>query len=361
MPTPGAGTCVPEFALEGRTVTDPPQPRDRLGRPISDLRISVTDRCNFRCTFCMPAENHYHFLPRAEILDYEELARLARILVGLGVRKVRITGGEPLLRRDLPDFVRMLASLDGVEDLALTTNGILLPRMAEELAAAGLHRVTVSLHSLHQETFERVTGERGEVAAVLAGIEAAVTAGLTPVKVNAVVLRGVNDDELVELARHFQRPGFVLRFIEYMDVGTLNRWEPQSVVPAREIVERIDRELPLEAVGRGRASDVANRYRYRDGGGEIGIIASVTEPFCGDCSRARLSAEGRLYTCLFSALGHDLKGPLRAGESDQELRDRLAALWKRRTDRYSEERAEALSNGDGAVTAPRVEMFRIGG
>ncbi|HVS02743.1 MAG TPA: GTP 3',8-cyclase MoaA [Thermoanaerobaculia bacterium] len=336
-------------------------PRDRLGRPLTDLRLSVTDRCNFRCSFCMPAEHEHHFLPRAEVLDYEEIARLVGVFTRLGVRKVRITGGEPLLRRDLERLVALLAAQPEIDDLALTTNGHLLAQKAPALAAAGLRRVTVSLHSLDQQTFGSLTGGKGSVARVLEGIDAALAAGLTPVKVNAVVVRGVNDHEVVPLARRFKRPGVVLRFIEYMDVGTVNDWDPAAVVPAREILDRLSAELPVEAVGRRRAEEPASRYRYRDGEGEIGVIASVSDPFCGDCSRARLTAEGRLYTCLFAALGHDLKAPLRAGASDDELEARIAAIWGRRQDRYSEERARLLAAGESPRPTGRVEMYRIGG
>jgi GTP 3',8-cyclase len=335
-------------------------PHDRLGRPLSDLRVSVTDRCSLRCTFCMPGDREYEFLPRAELLSYEETARLVRVFVGLGVSKVRLTGGEPLLRRDLARLVEQLAAIDGVEDLALTTNGLLLSRDAKALAAAGLERVTVSLHSLRPETFDRLSGSRGHLPAVLAGIEAAAAAGLAPVKVNAVVVRGVNDDEVAELARFFKRPGYVLRFIEYMDVGTVNGWQRAGVVSADEIVARVAAELPLEPAPRRVASDVALRFVYRDGEGEVGVIASITRPFCGDCSRARLTADGQLYACLFATTGLDLKTPLRAGASDDDLAEIISTFWGRRTDRYSEERAERLAAGH-ATPPSRVEMFRIGG
>lgn len=336
------------------------QPRDQFGRPLTDLRISVTDRCNFRCTFCMPEDRAYEFLPRAEVLSYEELIRLARLFVSRGVEKIRITGGEPLLRRDLSHLIEGLAGIAGVDDLALTTNGLLLPQRAPALRDSGLDRVTVSLHSLEAATFARLTGGRGDLDGVLRGIEAAAAAGLTPVKINAVVLRGQNEHEIEALARRFRGDDYVLRFIEYMDVGTLNDWDPESVVSAREIVDRIDRVLPLEPAPRRSPNDTALRYRYRDGGGEVGVIASISQPFCGDCSRARLSAEGRLYTCLFSAIGHDLKTPLREGADDAQLIERIDQIWGTRRDRYSEERADRLSQGRPGV-APRVEMFRIGG
>ena len=335
-------------------------PHDRLGRPLTDLRVSVTDRCSLRCGFCMPGDREYEFLHRAELLSYEETARLVRVFAGLGVNKVRLTGGEPLLRRDLHRLVALLAATPGIDDLALTTNGLLLARDAAALYEAGLQRVTVSLHSLRPETFDRISGSRGHLPAVLAGIEAATAAGLSPVKVNAVVMRGTNDDEVADLARFFKRPGFVLRFIEYMDVGTVNGWQPGGVVAAEEIVAKVGAELPLEPAPRRNAHDVALRFRYRDGEGELGVIASVSRPFCGDCSRARLTADGQLFACLFAAVGLDLKTPLRAGESDDELAERIATFWGARTDRYSEERAERLAAGHG-VPEPRVEMYRIGG
>jgi cyclic pyranopterin phosphate synthase len=308
----------------------------------------------------MPGDREYEFLPRAELLTYEETTRLVRIFAGLGVTKVRLTGGEPLLRRDLVRLVEQLAAVPGVGDLALTTNGLLLARDAASLRSAGLQRVTVSLHSLRPESFDRLSGSRGHLPAVLGGIEAAVAAGLTPVKVNAVVVRGVNDGEVAELARFFKRPGFVLRFIEYMDVGTVNGWQPAGVVSAEEILARVGAELPLEPAPRRTPHDVALRFRYRDGEGELGVIASISRPFCGDCSRARLTADGQLYACLFATTGLDLKGPLRAGESDRQLAERIAAFWGRRTDRYSEERAERLAAGN-SVAPSRVEMYRIGG
>ncbi|MDX1631495.1 MAG: GTP 3',8-cyclase MoaA [Thermoanaerobaculia bacterium] len=335
--------------------------RDQLDRPITDLRISVTDRCNFRCTFCMPAEQEYEFLRREEILDYEEVTRLARVFVSLGVEKIRLTGGEPLIRRDLTLFVEMLREIPGIRDLALTTNGMLLPRRAEELAEAGVDRVTVSLPTLDPETFTRTSGGRGDLHRVLEGIEAAIDAGLVPVKINAVILRDVNDHEILEMAERFRRPDTILRFIEYMDVGTLNRWDPSKVVPAREIRDRIEEVHPLEPIGRRRPQDPATRYRYRDGEGQIGIIASVTEPFCGDCTRARLSAEGSLYTCLFASEGHDLKTPLRSGATDEELGELLREIWSSRTDRYSEERLVHLETGRDLPERERVEMFRVGG
>ncbi len=337
-----------------------PPPRDAFARPMSDLRISVTDRCNFRCTFCMPSDRAYRFLPKPQILSFEEVTRLARLFVDLGVCKLRLTGGEPLLRAEIEHLVASLAAIEGVGDLALTTNAYLLPQKAEGLRAAGLDRVTISLHSLDAETFGRINGLDADLERVLDGIRAAVAAGLDPVKLNVVVMQGVNDHEVVDLARFGRDHGCVVRFIEYMDVGTVNAWDPEKVVSAEQIVERVDSVFPLEPLARLRPGDVANRYRYRDGGGEVGVITSVTRPFCGDCSRVRLSAEGKLYTCLFAAAGHDLKAPLRAGAGDDELRDRIRSIWSARTDRYSEERTAALAGGR-FVPAEKVEMFRIGG
>jgi len=341
--------------LSSMATLDPPA--DRLGRRLRDLRVSVTDRCNFRCRYCMPREVFgpgFEFLPREELLTFEEIARLARIAAGLGVRKVRLTGGEPLLRRDLPVLVGMLAEVPGVE-LALTTNGALLERAAPELAAAGLDRVTVSLDSLDDAVFRAMNDVDFPVGRVLAGIEAARAAGLAPVKVNAVVHRGVNDHTVVELARRFRGTGVTVRFIEYMDVGSTNGWRLTDVVPGEEVVRRIAAELPLEPVPPAYPGEVARRYRYADGSGEVGIVTSVTRPFCGDCTRARLSAEGVLYTCLFATRGTDLKTPLRAGASDAGLAARLAGVWSERDDRYSEVRSAATAG------LPKVEMSYIGG
>src|SRR5262252_6294165 len=331
---------------------------DTLARPLRDLRISVTDRCQFRCTYCMPREifgRDFAFLPREQLLTFEELARLARVFAGLGVRKLRLTGGEPLLRRDLDKLVAMLAATDGVRDIALTTNGALLAGKAQALAAAGLRRVTVSLDSLDDEVFMALNDARFPVARVLEAIAAAAAAGLAPVKVNMVVRRGVNEQSILPMAAHFRHTGHVLRFIEYMDVGTSNGWRLDEVVPAAEIISLIDRQWPLEAVEAAYPGEVARRYRYRDGAGEIGVIASVTQPFCRGCTRARLSADGQLYTCLFAAAGYDLRGPLRAGATDQQVRDQIAAIWTRRADRYSEQRTRRTK------PRPKVEMSHIGG
>jgi GTP 3',8-cyclase len=338
------------------------EPLDRLGRALHDLRISVTDRCNFRCPYCMPAEvfgRDFRFLPRAEILTYEEIARLAAIFVELGVRKLRITGGEPLVRRDLPQLVRMLASLrtpDGQPpDLALTTNGAALRALAGQLADAGLRRITVSLDSLDDAVFRRMNGVDFPVSRILDGITAARAAGFAPIKINVVLKRGVNDGSILPLAEWARSEGHVVRFIEYMDVGTTNGWRLDEVVPASEVVETIDRAWPLEPLAAGYRGEVAERWRYRDGSGEIGVIASVTRPFCGDCTRARLSAEGKVYTCLFSAAGHDLRAPLRDGGTDDQLRALVASLWRARDDRYSERRAAATER------LPKIEMFALGG
>jgi cyclic pyranopterin phosphate synthase len=338
--------------------------RDRLGRRLHDLRISVTDRCNFRCPYCMPAEiygEHYRFLPRPQLLTFEEIERLARLFVELGVEKIRITGGEPLLRHGLPGLVEGLAKIPGLADLTLTTNGYLLAKLAAPLARAGLRRITVSLDSHDEAVFRRMSGRDFGPARVLEGIAAAQAAGLAPIKINCVVQKGVNDHQIVDLARHFRGTGHIVRFIEFMDVGTLNHWDLSQVVTAREIVERIGAAFPLEPIDPNYPGEVAERWRYADGQGEIGVIASVSQPFCRGCTRARLTIEGRLVTCLFAADGADLRTPLRAGASDDELRERIAHVWARRADRYSEERA-ALTDDAGHV-APRrkIEMYQVGG
>ncbi|MCH8051436.1 MAG: GTP 3',8-cyclase MoaA [Chloroflexi bacterium] len=334
-------------------------PADTLGRPLRDLRISVTDRCNFRCPYCMPKEvfgRKYKFLPRSELLTFEEITRLAGIFSALGVRKLRLTGGEPTIRRGLPKLVRMLSAVDGIEDLAMTTNASRLTAMAPELRQAGLRRVTVSLDSLDDARFREMSGAEFPVDLVLEGIEAARRAGLLPVKINVVVKRGVNEDDALAIARRFRGPDYIVRFIEYMDVGTTNGWRTDDVVPAAEIIDTIGRELPLEAIDPNYRGEVARRWRYADGKGEVGFIASVTEPFCGDCTRARLSADGQLYTCLFAVKGHDLRQLLRDGASDEEIEAFLRGLWSRRTDRYSEQRTEKT-----ATRRHKVEMSYIGG
>jgi GTP 3',8-cyclase len=332
---------------------------DKLNRPLRDLRISVTDRCNFRCTYCMPAEifgERYQFLPKEELLTFEEITRLTRILIGLGVVKVRLTGGEPLVRQDIELLVAQLAGVEGVNDTAMTTNGFLLPQKAQALKEAGLGRITVSLDSLDDVVFRHMNGNRTSAQRVLDGIRAAEQAGFTPIKINTVVQRGVNDHTILDLARYCKDHGYILRFIEYMDVGTMNGWKLDEVVPAAEIVEMIDAEIPLEPLERNYHSEVALRYRYRDGGGEIGLIASVTQPFCGACSRLRLSPEGQLYTCLFGTAGTDLRAPLRSGASDDEIEQIVREIWSNRTDRYSEIRTEINKHRGN-----KVEMFHIGG
>jgi len=336
----------------------PMLPVDTRGRPLRDLRISVTDRCNFRCVYCMPRAvfgRAHAFLPRAELLAFEEIARLVGIFTRLGVEKVRLTGGEPLVRRELPTLVGMLAAIPGVRDLTLTTNGVLLSELAEALRGAGLHRVTISLDADDDATFMRMNDAGVPVSRVLAGIEAAEAAGLGPIKLNMVVKRGWNEHALLPMARRFRGTGRILRFIEYMDVGHSNGWRLDEVVTGDEILATIGAEFPLEPMPPTQPGEVAERYRYADGSGEIGIIASVSRPFCGDCSRARLSADGQLYTCLFATAGHDLRALVRGGASDAELEASLRGIWEARDDRYSEIRsAETLA-------LPKVEMSYIGG
>ncbi len=336
------------------------QPRDMLARPLHDLRISVIDRCNFRCPYCMPEDQYakdHVFLAKHERLRFEEIERIARAFVALGVRKLRLTGGEPLLRRDLPELVRMLVQIPQVQDLALTTNGVLLPRLAPALRAAGLQRLTVSLDTLDSATFRELSGGHGEVDEVLAGIAAAEQAGFAQIKLNCVVMRGVNDAQVADLIERFRGSGHILRFIEYMDVGTINGWRGDLVVPSAELHARIHARWPLLAQAPGYRGEVAKRYAFADGAGEIGFISSVSQPFCGDCTRARLSADGKLYTCLFAQTGHDLRGRLRNGASDDELAALIAAHWQRREDRYSERRAEFRAPGN----SHKVEMYTIGG
>ena len=339
-------------------------PLDRLGRPLHDLRISVTDRCNFRCPYCMPAEIYgekYEFLPKPELLTFEEIERLARLFAELGVEKIRITGGEPLLRHGLPELVERLAAIEAVRDLTLTTNGWLLQKQAVSLARAGLDRVTVSLDSHDDATFGKMNGRGFGVGRVLEGIDAAAAAGLSPIKINCVVERGCNEHSIVPLAERFRGTGHIVRFIEFMDVGTLNSWNLAKVVPAEEIVSRIHAVHPLRPADSRYRGEVAQRWQYEDGSGEIGVISSVSAPFCGDCTRARLTIEGRLVTCLFAAGGVDLRGPLRDGESDDALRDRIASVWRARADRYSEERAAQTDASGNTPERPRIEMYQVGG
>ena len=331
---------------------------DLRGRALTDLRVSVTDRCNFRCTYCMPREvfgPDFAFLDREELLTFEEIRRVVGVLVGLGVRKVRLTGGEPLLRRDLERLVAGLTSLRGLQDIALTTNGSLLPRKAESLRAAGLRRITVSLDALDDDVFRRMSDVAMPVTRVLQGIDAALAVGLDPVKVNCVVRRGVNEDQVLPLARWGRERGVVVRFIEYMDVGTTNGWRLDEVVPAAELVTRLDAAFGVEPLDPEVPGEVAERWRYIDDGGEVGVITSVTRPFCATCTRARLSAVGELYTCLFASKGADVRELLRGGATDEELSAFLTSVWTGRADRYSELRHE------GTATLPKVEMSYIGG
>lgn len=339
---------------------------DTLGRPLHDLRISVTDRCNFRCRYCMPREvfgADFAFLARSEILTFEEITRLARLFADRGVRKLRLTGGEPTLRAQLPTLVGMLREIPDVE-IAMTTNGTLLKSQAPQLAAAGLDRVTVSLDAMDDPTFQAMNDAKFPVAMVLEGIEAAAQAGLGPVKVNAVVRRGVNDHAVLDLARHFRGTPHIVRFIEFMDVGTTNGWAMDEVAPAAALVDLISAEFPLTPTDPNYEGEVARRYRYLDGSGEVGFITSVTQPFCGTCTRARLSAEGSLYTCLFATGGVDLRDAMRAGASDDDLGALIDATWRARTDRYSEVRTLATVSGAPGSPQPagkRVEMSYIGG
>lgn len=336
---------------------------DKFGRAVRDLRISVTDRCNFRCTYCMPAEifgEKYEFLPRPHILTFEEIERLAKLFVAAGVSKIRITGGEPLVRVNLPELVGKLAAIDGVDDLTLTTNGYLLGKFGKELKDAGLNRLTVSLDTLDEEIFKQMSGRSFGPAKTLEGIRVASELGFDSIKINVVVQRGSNEHTLVETARKFRGTSVILRFIEFMDVGTKNGWDLSQVVPAKEIREIIGNEFPIEPVDPNYPGEVASRYRYVDGQGEIGIISSVSEPFCGDCTRARLSTDGKLVTCLFASGGTDLKQPMRAGATDADLAEIISGVWKNRDDRYSELRSKDTEFKAG-TDGDKVEMYYIGG
>jgi GTP 3',8-cyclase len=335
-----------------------PLPADSVGRPLRDLRISVTDRCNFRCTYCMPKEvfgRDFHFLPSAALLTFEEIERLARIFVGHGVEKIRLTGGEPLVRRGLEQLVAKIARIEGLHDLTMTTNGSLLAPRAKALRDAGLRRITISLDSLDENVFRAMNDVDYSVSGVLAGIDAAAAAGFESIKINCVVKRGINDRTIVDLAGRFRGTGMIVRFIEYMDVGSTNGWRLDDVVPAAEVVALLDAHFGIEPIGPNYRGEVAQRYRYRNGGGEIGMIASVTQPFCRDCTRARLSSEGLLYTCLFGTVGHDFRALLRGGKSDDDISSFLRGVWRVRGDRYSE-----LRTADTAKL-PKVEMSHIGG
>ena len=331
---------------------------DKFQRPLRDLRVSVTDRCNFRCPYCMPAEiygERYQFLPRNDLLSFEEITRIVNITVGLGVKKVRITGGEPLVRQDVEKLVSMISRINGVEDLAMTTNAYLLSGMAQTLKDAGLHRITVSMDSVDDDVFQRMNGRGFGTAKVMNGIDSAKRAGFNPIKINAVVQKGINDHTLVDLAKWCRDNGHIPRFIEYMDVGTLNEWKLDEVLPASEIVRIIGEELPVEQLDPAYVGEVARRYRYLDDKGEFGVISSVTQPFCGDCTRLRLSPEGRIVTCLFAETGTDLREPMRNGATDEQVSDIIQGTWRVREDRYSEERT--------TMNEPRskVEMYHIGG
>ena len=343
---------IVEFPAAGVSLTD------RYRRPLRDLRISVMDRCNFRCPYCMP-EDKYHkdfqFLTTTERLSFTEIVKLARIFAGFGVHKLRITGGEPLLRASLHDLIGDLSRIDGIDDIALTTNGILLAQQAAALKAAGLNRVTVSLDSLDDHVFDVMSGGRGSKDKVLDGIREAEQSGLLPIKINVVLRKGLNDETVFDLIEHFRGTGIIVRFIEYMDVGTINHWRLSETVPARELVDQIHAVWPISPTEKNYHGEVASRYVFDDGQGEIGFIASVTEPFCGSCTRARLSSDGKLFTCLFASEGTDLRGPLRAGASDQDLAKIIGNVWNGREDRYSELRARQAEPGK------KVEMYYIGG
>lgn len=332
---------------------------DTLSRPIRDLRISVTDRCNFRCTYCMPKEvfnSDYEFLHRDDLLSFEEITRISKVFATLGVRKIRLTGGEPLLRKNIAILIEQLSNIDGVEDISLTTNGVLLTKnVAQQLKDAGLNRITISLDALDDETFKAISDVSFNVDKVLDAIEIADSVGLSPVKVNMVVKKGINEQAILPMAKHFHGSEKILRFIEYMDVGNTNHWQMNDVFSAKEIVDEINQELPIEPAEANYQGEVAKRWRYKDGGGEVGVISSVTQPFCQSCTRARLSAEGKLYTCLFATKGKDLRHLIREGADDKHIAEVVSAIWKKRTDRYSELRTSET------VLLPKVEMSYIGG
>ncbi len=336
-------------------------PLDRLARPLHDLRISVMDRCNFRCPYCMPKDQfheNYQFLKSNERLSFDEIVRLSSLFAGLGVKKLRLTGGEPLLRTNLADLIGDLTAIPGIEDIALTTNGVLLAKHAVDLKANGLERITVSLDTLDQEIFKRMSGGFGALDQVLEGINAAIAAGLGPVKINAVIERGVNDEGALDLIEHFRGTPVIVRFIEFMDVGNRNHWRPTMVVPSTELLERVRARWPLHAVSPNYRGEVAERWRFDDGAGEIGFISSVSQPFCGACSRARLSSEGKFYTCLFASQGLDLRAALRSGADDAELLRLIRTRWTERTDRYSELREELRRS---EPESKKIEMYYIGG
>lgn len=342
-------------------LSNPFRPHDVMGRPLHDLRISVMDRCNFRCPYCMPRETfheNYRFLKSNERLSFEEITRLTRLFVNLGVKKVRLTGGEPLLRSNIADLVGDLTAIEGVQDVALTTNGVLLAQHAVELKANGLHRITVSLDTLDPGIFKKMSGGMGDLDRVLEGIQAAQEAKLAPIKINSVIERGINDHTALDLVERFRGTGVIVRFIEYMDVGNRNHWSLDRVLPSRELVEMIGKRWPVHPVEENYRGEVAERYAFDDGMGEVGFISSITNPFCGDCTRARLSSEGVFYTCLFARSGVDLRAPMREGASDAELSQLISDTWTKRTDRYSEVRA-TLKNGEQPLR--KIEMYYIGG
>ena len=338
---------------------------DKLDRPVRDLRISVTDRCNFRCTYCMPAEifgEKYEFLPRPHILSFEEIKRLAKIFAFAGVSKLRITGGEPLVRANLPELISGLSSIDGIDDIAMTTNGYLLAKYAQELKDAGLNRLTISLDAINEDIFKKMSGRTQGPKNTLEGIKIASELGFDPIKINVVVQRGVNDNTLVDTARYFKGTGAIVRFIEFMDVGTKNGWELSQVVTSEEVIDMIGAKFPLEAIEANYDGEVASRYRYLDGEGEIGVISSVSDPFCGSCSRARLSTDGKLVTCLFATGGIDLKSALRSDASDADIAEIIAKVWNGRDDRYSDLRSKNTEfNTGSSIDGDKVEMYYIGG
>jgi len=334
---------------------------DAYNRPVKDLRISVTDRCNFRCTYCMPLDE-YVWIERREILTFEEISRIARLFTGLGVEKIRITGGEPLVRKDLHRLIRMLSGLEGVDDLCLTTNASLLTEQIDDLAAAGLKRINVSIDTLDPEKFRQIT-KRGDLAKVLEGLFAAKKLGLDPIKINAVIERGTNEDDIIPLVEFAREQGFTMRFIEYMDVGNANNWISEKIVSKKEILERIDARYPLRRVGRDNGTAPSVDYEFVDGAGSLGVIASVTEPFCASCTRARLTADGKLVTCLFSDVGYDLKSLIRSGATDDHLIEVISSIWNRRADRYSDERLAAMNSPEGyqPKSHHKIEMITLGG
>ncbi len=332
--------------------------KDLLGRELRDLRISVTDRCNFRCAYCMPDGESYEFFSRQEILSFEEITRFVRAIIPLGIRKVRLTGGEPLLRKHIENLIQMLSGLEGIQDLSLTTNGFLLKEKVKVLKEAGLKRITISLPSLKDEKLSYLVGKKVKVSQILEGIEKALEVGLRPVKVNVCVIKGLNDDEVVDIAKFFKPMGVVVRFIEFMDVGNLNSWSIDRVFSVREMLSLLKKHFELEPVERAYRGEVAERYRYKDDGVEVGFISSITQPFCGDCNRLRLTADGKLLTCLFASDGHDVKNLLRSDASDEEIRSLVKNAWSLRKDRYSEQRLELLKKG---IALNKIEMFKVGG